>query len=53
MRAGEVSPDQIDKISGYLDNWGDVGFEDKRNVLDAMATVIKTTSDVVDISWKF
>jgi len=53
MSVRAVSPEQIDEISGHLDNWNDVGFEDKRNVLDTMATVINTTSDVVDICWKF
>ena len=53
MSFGAVSPEQIGRISGYLDGWDDVSFEDRRNVLDTMATVIKATSAVVDISWKF
>jgi DNA invertase Pin-like site-specific DNA recombinase len=53
MRAGAVSPDQIKTISGQLDNWDDVDFEDKRNVLDTMAIAIRATSDIVDINWKF
>jgi hypothetical protein len=51
--AGAVSPEQIKSISGHLDNWDGISFEDRRRVVDGLITTINATSDVVDISWKF
>ncbi|MCL2056650.1 MAG: recombinase family protein [Oscillospiraceae bacterium] len=53
MSAGAVSPEQIKRISGHLNDWDNISFEDRRNVLDAMAIAIKATSDVIDIIYKF
>ena len=52
MSAGATSAEQIKRISGYLDNWDDVSFEDRRLVVDGLITTIKATSDIVDIDWK-
>ena len=47
-----ISPEQVQEISGYLDTWDDVTFEDKRRVVDIMISVIYATSDNISIVWK-
>jgi len=47
-----VSPEQVKEISGYLDTWDEVDFEDKRRVVDLMITTIAATSDSLNITWK-
>ena len=47
-----VSPDQVKEISGNLDTWDEVDFEDKRRVVDLMITTIAATSDSLNITWK-
>ena len=47
-----ISPEQISQISGYLDAWDDVSFDDKRHVVDLMLTTIAATSDSLNITWK-
>ena len=38
LTAEAVSPEQIDTISNYLDDWENVSFEDKQQVVDLMIT---------------
>ena len=52
LTAEAVSPEQIDTISNYLDNWENVSFEDKQQVVDLMITVIRATSEKLQIEWK-
>ena len=40
-----ISPGQVNQISGYLDTWDDVSFDDKRRVVDLMITTVAATSD--------
>ena len=47
-----VSPEQVKEISGYLDTWNEVDFDDKRRVVDLMITTIAATSDSLNITWK-
>ena len=47
-----ISPEQVNQISGYLDTWEDVSFDDKRRVVDLMITTIAATSDSLNITWK-
>ena len=47
-----ISPGQVNQISGYLDTWDDVSFDDKRRVVDLMITTIAATSDSLNITWK-
>lgn len=47
-----VAPEQMIRISGYLDDWDNVDFDDKRQVVDAMISVIRATSESVKIEWK-
>ena len=53
MSAEAVSPEQIKRISGHLNNWDGITFEDRRDVVDVFASAIKAVGDDVDISWKF
>ena len=39
-----ASPEQIDKISDYLDDWENISFDDKRQVLDGLITRIRATN---------
>jgi len=52
LTAEAVSPEQIDTISNYLDDWENVSFEDKQRVVDLMITVIRATSEKLQIEWK-
>lgn len=47
-----VSPEQMEKISGYLDEWDNVRFDDRRQVADGLISRIGATSDKVEIEWK-
>ncbi len=46
-----ISPEQVSQISGYLDTWENVSFDDKRRVVDLMITTIAATSDSLNITW--
>ena len=52
MTAEAFSPQQLDRISGYLADWGNVDLEDKRFVIDGLIFQIKATSECVDIDWQ-
>ena len=52
MSAETVSPEQIKRISGFLDTWDDVEFEDRRLVVSGMISIIRATSESVQIEWK-
>ena len=50
--ADAVPMEKMESISGYLDDWENVSFEDKRQVVDALITVIRATNEKVEIEWK-
>ena len=52
LTANSVSASQIDSITGYLDDWESVSFDDKRNVVDILISQIDATSESVTIHWK-
>jgi polyhydroxyalkanoate synthesis regulator phasin len=52
MSAEVVSPEKIERISDHLNNWDNIGFEDKRLVVDGLITQIRATSESVRIEWK-
>jgi len=52
MTNDSLSPTQINKISGYLNDWGNVELEDKRTVLDEMVLKVNLTSESFQIEWK-
>jgi site-specific DNA recombinase len=52
MTAEAVSPEQIERISGYLGTWEKVSFDDRRQVVDALISSICATSEKIEIQWK-
>ena len=47
-----LSSQQIELLSGYLDDWEHISFEDKRKAADSLISSISATSDYVKIEWK-
>jgi hypothetical protein len=52
LTADEVSPDRMHRISELLDDWENVGTDDKRAVVDALIERIGATNEKMDIEWK-
>ena len=52
LTANSVSSSQIDSITGYLQNWDEVSFDDKRRVVDTLISKIEATSTELVIHWK-
>ena len=52
MSVSTVSPEQMKRISGYLDDWDNVSFEDRRLVVDGLISKIQATSENVRFEWK-
>ena len=52
MTSDSLNPKQIQKISGYLNDWENVEIVDKRTVLDEMVSKVLTTSESFQIEWK-
>ena len=52
LTANSVSASQIDSITGYLDDWESVSFDDKCKVVDILISQIDATSESVTIHWK-
>ena len=42
----------LDTLSGYLDDWENISFEDKRKATDGLISSISATSEYVKIEWK-
>jgi hypothetical protein len=52
MTAEAVSPVQMELISGYLETWKNVSFEDRWLVADGLISTINATSENIQIEWK-
>ena len=50
--AEAISLEQISQISGYLDTWDSVSFDNKWRGVDLMITTIAAASDSLNIIWK-
>jgi DNA invertase Pin-like site-specific DNA recombinase len=48
----EIPAAKLTAISGYLDDWENIGNDDKRQVIDDLITVIRATSENIEIKWK-
>ena len=50
----QASPEEITKISDYLDRWSTISFDDKRVVMDGLITSVRATSmsENIEIEWK-
>jgi len=52
MRVATLSPEHAKSIPGYLANWENISFEDKRLVVDSLIAKINATSESIQIEWK-
>ena len=52
MSVSTVSPEQMKRISGYLDDWDNVSFEDRRLVVDGLISKIQATNENIRFEWK-
>ncbi|MCL2427414.1 MAG: phage protease [Oscillospiraceae bacterium] len=52
ITAEVVSPEQIKRISGYLNDWENIDFDSRRIVVDGLINKILATSDGAKIEWK-
>jgi hypothetical protein len=52
MSAEAVSPEHIQRISGYLNDWDGISFEDRRLVADGLISTVRATDQSVQIEWK-
>ena len=43
---------QMELLSGYLDDWGKLSFENKRKAADGRISSISATYDYVKMEWK-
>ena len=48
----KYTPEQVKEISGYLNRWDEVDFDDKRRIVDLMISAIYATSESINIVWK-
>ena len=52
MSADAFSPKQLDRITGYINDWDNIAIEERRFVIDGLISQIKATSESVDIDCK-
>jgi hypothetical protein len=52
LTAEVVSPEQMNRISGYLNNWDNIGFDDRRLVADGLISAIRATGESAQIEWR-
>ena len=52
LSAEAVSPEHIQRISGYLHDWGNISFEDKQLVADGLISNMQATSETLQVAWK-
>jgi len=52
MSADAVSQERINRISDYLNDWENVSFDDRRQVVNGLINIIRATDKNVDIEWK-
>lgn len=52
LSAETMSPEQIERLSVYLNQWEEIDFEDRRQVADGLISQIRATDEHVSIEWK-
>lgn len=52
MTAEAVSPERIDRIPDYPDDWNNTDFDERRLVVDGMISTVKAVGDNMKIEWK-
>jgi len=53
LTAQTISPKKMERISGYLDKWESISFEDKRLVAGELICKIRAKKGNIHIEWKF
>ena len=52
LSAESMSPEQIERLSVYLNRWEEIDFDDMRQVADSLISQIRATGECVAIEWK-
>ena len=52
LSIAEIPAVKLIEISGYLADWENTSFDDKRQVVDSLITVIRATNQHIEIEWK-
>ncbi len=52
LSAETMSPEQIERLSVYLNRWEEIDFDDRRQVADGLISQIRATGECVAIEWK-
>ena len=52
LSAEIMSPEQIERLTVYLNQWEEIDFEDRRQVADGLISQIRATDEHVSIEWK-
>ena len=52
LSAESMSPEQIERLSVYLNRWEEIDFDDRRQVADSLISQIRATGKCVAIEWK-
>jgi len=52
MTAEALSPKQLNQLTGYINDWENIEFEDRRLAVNGLISQIKATSENVEIDWK-
>ena len=52
MDADVISPQNLTRLSRYLEDWDNVNFDDRRHVVNGMISLIHAGGGFVNIAWK-
>ncbi len=52
LSAETMSPEQIERLSVYLNRWEEIAFDDRWQVADSLISQIRATGECVAIEWK-
>ena len=52
LTATELPAARITEIAGRLSDWDATDFDDKRQVVDSVISIIRATNESVEIDWK-
>jgi hypothetical protein len=52
LTADSVSPEEIHRVSADLENWDNLEFDDRRQVVAALISKVCATGENIQIEWK-
>jgi hypothetical protein len=52
LTADEIPTIRLTAISDYLDDWENTSLDDRRQVTDSLISIIRATSENMEIEWK-